>query len=173
MQIEVLRLSHRIQRDPRLSTHVSLTSRAFLASKLFYSGNKDSSLEISINKVTQQFGGDFEIEYIKDPIKLIKEKKKENYLVVHLTVYGLTLPSTLSKIKKSSKILVIVGGEKVPPEIFQLSDFNISITSQPISEVSALAVLLHELNDGKELTFNFKNAKTQIIPSIKGKNVKK
>src|SRR3989344_4286837 len=131
MQIEVLRLSHRIQRDPRLSTHVSLTSRAFLASKLFYSGNKDSSLENSINKVTQQFGGDFEIEYVKDPIKLIKEKKKESYLVVHLTVYGLTLPSTLFKIKKSSKILVIVGGEKVPPEIFELSDFNISITSQP------------------------------------------
>jgi len=173
MQIEVLRLSHRIQRDPRLSTHVALTSRAFLASKLYYSGNKDSSLEGSINKVTEQFGGNFEIEYIKDSVKLIKEKKKLGFLILHLTVYGLTLPSILPKIKKSLKILIIVGGEKVPFEIFELSDFNISITSQPISEVSALAILLHELSDGKELVSNFKNAKTKILPCAKGKRIEK
>ena len=173
MQIEILRLSHRIQRDPRLSTHVALTSRAFLASKLYYSGNKDSSLESSVNKVTSQFGGDFEIEYIKDAVKLIKEKKNQEFLIVHLTCYGLTLPSVLPKIKKYSKILIIVGGEKVPSEIFELSDFNISITSQPISEVSALAILLHELNNGKELTSNFKNAKTRILPCERGKKIEK
>ena len=173
MKIEILRLSHRIARDPRLSTHVSLTSRAFLAGKIYYSGNKDSSLEDSINKVTKQFGGDFTIEYVKDPIKLIKEKKKLRFLVVHLTVYGLTIPETITKIKKSKKILIVVGGEKVPPEIFQIADFNISVTSQPISEVSALAILLHELNSGKELKSNFKNAKVQILPSAKGKKIKK
>ena len=87
MQIEILRLSHRIRRDPRLSTHVALTARAFLANRLYYSGDKDSSLEATVNKVTEQFGGGFKIEYVKDPIPLIKEKKKENYLVTHLTVY--------------------------------------------------------------------------------------
>jgi len=173
MQIEVLRLSHRIQRDPRLSTHVSLTARAFLASKIYYSGNKDSSLENSVNKVTEQFGGNFTIEHIPFPEKLIKEKKKSGFLIVHLTCYGLTLPSTISKLKKSIKILVVVGGEKVPPEIFNLADYNISITSQPISEVSALAILLHELNSGKELESSFKNAKTQILPSNRGKLIKK
>src|SRR3989344_585907 len=173
MQIEVLRLSHRIQRDPRLSTHVALTSRAFLASKLYYSGNKDSSLEDSINKVTEQFGGDFEIEYVKDAVKLIKEKKNQEFLILHLTCYGLNLPSVLPKIKKYSKILIIVRGEKIPSEIFELSDLNISITSQPISEVSALAILLHELNNGKELTSNFKNAKTRILPCERGKKIEK
>lgn len=173
MRIEILRLSHRIQRDPRLSTHVSLTARAFLASKLFYSGNKDSSLENSVNKATEQFGGIFEIEYIKDPIKLIREKKKDDYLIAHLTVYGLKLNSIIKRIKDHEKFLIIVGGEKVQPEIFQLADFNISITSQPISEVSALAVFLHELNDGKELDFDFKDSKIKIIPNAKGKQIEK
>ena len=173
MQIEVLRLSHRIRRDPRLSTHVALTSRAFLASKIYYSGDKDSSLEVTINNVTKQFGGDFEIEYIEDSIKLIKEKKNENFLAVHLSVYGLTLNSILKKINRNKKILVIVGGENVQPEIFQLADYNISVTQQPISEVSALAVFLHELLEGREINAKFKNPKIQITPSERGKKIKK
>jgi tRNA (cytidine56-2'-O)-methyltransferase len=173
MKIEILRLSHRIRRDPRLSTHVALTARAFLASKIFYSGDKDSYLEASINKVTQQFGGSFEVEYVKDSIKLIKEKKKQGFLLAHLTVYGSKLTPDITKLQKHKKILTIVGGEKVPPEIFHLANFNISITSQPISEVSALAIFLHELLDGKELKNNFKKAKIKILPSSKGKKIKK
>lgn len=173
MQIEILRLSHRIRRDPRLSTHVALTARAFLANRLYYSGDKDSSLEETVNKVTEQFGGDFEINYVKDSISLIKEKKNGNYLIVHLTVYGLIINSVLEKIKNNKKILIIVGGEKVQPEIFQISDYNISITNQPISEVSALAVFLHELVRGKEITTEFKNAKIKVLPSFRGKKFKK
>ena len=45
MPVEILRLGHRISRDPRLSTHLALTARAFLASKLYYYGQHDSSLE--------------------------------------------------------------------------------------------------------------------------------
>ena len=173
MQIEVLRLSHRIQRDPRLSTHVALTSRAFLASKLYYSGNKDSSLEDSINKVTSQFGGDFEIEYIKDAVKLIKEKKNQEFLIVHLTCYGEKFDKEINKIRKHPKILVIVGGEKVPPEIFGLADINLSVTNQPHSEVGSLATFLHEYIQGKEFNTEFKNAKTRILPSAKGKRIEK
>lgn len=173
MQIEILRLSHRIRRDPRLSTHVALTARAFLANKLYYSGDKDSALEETVNKVTEQFGGNFKIEYIKDPIKLIKEKKNEKYLAAHLTIYGLTLNSVLAKIKNNKKILIVVGGEKVQPEIFNISNCNISVTNQPISEVSALAVFLHELLEGKELTAEFKNAKIEILPSAREKKIKR
>jgi len=36
--IEILRLGHRKKRDARLSTHVALVSRAFGASKIYYSG---------------------------------------------------------------------------------------------------------------------------------------
>ena len=171
MQIEILRLSHRIARDPRLSTHVSLTSRAFLARKIYYSGNRDSSLENSINKVTKQFGGNFEIEYIKDPIKLIKEKKKDNFFLVHLTCYGERFDKEINKIRKNPKILVIIGGEKVPPEIFELANINLSVTNQPHSEVSSLAIFLHEYLQGKEFNIEFKKAKRIIKPSKTGKKI--
>src|SRR3989344_1068506 len=151
--IEVLRLDHRIHRDPRISTHIALISRAFGASKLYYSGDKDSDMEDTINKVTSEFGGPFEIEHVKDYFKLIKEKKK----IVHLTVYGLPVQNEIKKIQKFSDLLVIVGGSKVPPEVYNLSDFNISVTSQPHSELAALAIFLDKYFDSKELEKKFDN----------------
>jgi len=135
MTIEVLRLSHRIHRDIRLSTHVALTSRAFGTSKIYYSGQHDSSLENSIKKLK------FPIEYIKNPKKLIKES---NSTIVHLTIKGEDYEKIIPKLK--GNILIIVGGEKVPTEYYKLADFNISITKFPHSEVAALAVFLNTLN---------------------------
>ena len=86
-------------------------------------------------------------------------------------MYGQELTKKLPELKKHKNLLVIVGGEKVPPEIYQLTDFNIAITQQPISEVSALAILLHELLNKKELTHNFKNAKLKILPQERGKKI--
>ena len=169
--IEVLRLSHRIRRDPRLSTHVALTARAFLADKLYYSGNKDSSLEDSVNRVTKEFGSDFKIIYENFPLKLIKEKKKQGFFVVHLTVYGLMISKEIDEIRKNKKILVIIGGEKVPPEVYKLSDLNLSVTSQPHSEVASLSIFLHEYLRGKELTSSFKDSKKEIFPQACGKKV--
>ena len=136
MQIEILRLSHRIRRDPRLSTHVALTARAFGADKIYYSGQHDSSLETSINKFK------FPIKHIKNPIKRIKEKK--NYTIIHLTVKGTDYKKVTSKLKNKN-LLIIVGGEKVPIEFYKLANYNISITKSPHSEVAALAVFLENL----------------------------
>lgn len=173
MPTEVLRLSHRLRRDPRLSTHVALTARAFLANKLYYSGQHDSSLETSINKVTKDFGGNFEISYIKSPINLIKEKKQKGFFIIHLTCYGLSIQKKINQIRKKKKIFIIVGGEKVPPEIYELSDLNLSITNQPHSEVGSLALFLHEYFEGKELETKFSNAKLIIKPSRGRKKVVK
>ncbi len=163
--IEILRLSHRIRRDPRISTHVALVSRAFGADKIYYSGDHDLSLEDSVNKIVKQWGGDFKIEYIKDAIELIKEKKEKKFVIVNLSMYGLPIENEISKIKKHKNLLIIIGGEKVPIEIYKLSDYNISVTQQPHSEVSALAVLLEKLDIKKE----FKNPKVKIIPQTSGK----
>ena len=168
--IIVLRLNHRIARDPRLSTHVALTSRAFLADKLYYSGQKDSSLELSVNKINEKFGSKFSIEFLENPIKFLQQNK-DKFSVVHLTVYGLNVKNEIKKIKKNKNLIIIVGGEKVEPIYYKLSDYNISVTSQPISEVSALAIFLHLLNDGKELDNNFKNSKLKIIGLERGKRV--
>src|SRR3989344_293086 len=157
--IEILRLSHRLKRDVRVSTHCALASRALGASKIYYSGQHDSSYEDSVNKIVSNWGGDFTIEYVKNPIELIKAKKKENYFVVHLTCYGLELNKEISKIRRNKKILVIIGSEKVPPEIYHLADVNLSVSSQPHSEIAALSLFLHEYFHGKELNLKFSNAK--------------
>jgi len=167
--IIVLRLNHRIGRDPRLSTHVALTARAFLANKLYYSGQKDSGLEESIVKVNEKFGGDFTIEYLQDPIKFLNENKNK-FTIVHLTIYGTNVKNKINELKRKKNLIIIVGGEKVEPIYYKLSEYNIAITHEPISEVSALAVFLHLLNDGKELRNNFKG-KFRILDSEKGKKV--
>ncbi len=167
--IIILRLNHRIFRDKRITSHVALTARAFLADKIYYSGEKDANLENSIDKVSNQFGGNFNIEYCENPIKLIKDNKN-NLTIVHLTCYGLNVEKEVAKLKNKD-FLIIVGGEKVEPVYYKLADYNIAITKQPISEVSALAVFLHLLNNGKELNNEFKDAKIKILENKDAKTI--
>lgn len=167
--IIVLRLNHRIFRDKRITSHVALTARAFLADKIYYSGEKDSNFEQSINKISKQFGSRFEVEYCKDPVKFVKEYKNK-FKIIHLTCYGLNVQSQINRLKNKN-LLVIVGGEKVEPIYYKLSDYNIAVTKQPISEVSALAIFLHLLNNGKELDNEFKDSKIKILESESSKKV--
>jgi len=87
-------------------------------------------------------------------------------------MYGLPIQSVISPIRESSKDkLVIVGGAKVPGEVFQEADWNVSVTSQPHSEISALCIFLHELFEGRELSRTFEDAKMEIVPQARGKMV--
>jgi tRNA (cytidine56-2'-O)-methyltransferase len=165
--IIVLRLGHRIARDKRITTHVFLTARALGADKGILSGEKDDSILDSVEKITSKWGGDFKIEYIKDWKRFIEKMKSEGFKVVHLTMYGVQVQKTISKIK-SNKVLIIVGGEKVPPEVYELADFNIAVTNQPHSEVAALAIFLDKHLKGEELEKQF-DGEIKIIPSEKGK----
>jgi len=166
--ITVLRLGHRIERDKRLSTHCGLVARAFGAQKLIYTGEKDSGLEDSINSVTKGWGGPFSIEHIESARKLIKDWKGKS---VHLTVYGIPVQKKMRTLRKVRNLLVIVGGEKVPPEVYQECDFNISVTGQPHSEVAALAIFLHEYFSGRELEKKFSKAQKRIVPHERGKKL--
>jgi len=174
--ILVLRLGHRLPRDERMSTHICLVARAFGADSSVYSGQHDSSLEESVKKISGNWGGNFEISYEKNWKRVIQEYKKKEFTVVHLTMYGMPVSEKIERIRESENILVIVGAEQVPPEVYEMADYNISVTNQPHSEVAALAVFLDRLNKGKELERkwdeNF-NGKIKIEPSEKGKNVKK
>jgi len=64
-----------------------------------------------------------------------------------------------------------VGGAKVPGEVYGLADWNVGVTSQPHSEVSALAVFLHELQEGEELGLAFPGARKRVVPQARGKRV--
>lgn len=171
-KVYVLRLNHRPSRDKRVTTHLFLTARAFGADGAFYSGQKDERIERSMEKVNESWGGNFEVKYVQNWRKVTKEWKKHGGEVIHLTMYGLPAQKTIEQISESPKDkLLVVGGAKVPGEIYELADWNVSITSQPHSEISALSVFLHMLFGGEEFSVAFKGAKMKIVPQSKGKKV--
>ena len=65
----------------------------------------------------------------------------------------------------------ILGGAKVSRAVYDIADWNISITSQPHSEISALSVFLHILFQGAELEKNYENARIYIVPQRHGKKI--
>ena len=168
--IVILRLGHRVGRDDRISTHCGLVSRALGASSIIYSGDHDDNMVAGIKSVSERWGGKFEVGYNANWKKVITDFKKRKFTVVHLTAYGMPLQKKISLIKKSKNVLVIVGSEKVPGEVYQLADFNISVTNQPHSEIAALALFLYSYNN-RALDQKFTKSKIKIIPQEKGKKV--
>ncbi|MEM2908774.1 MAG: tRNA (cytidine(56)-2'-O)-methyltransferase [Candidatus Bilamarchaeaceae archaeon] len=170
--IVVFRLSHRLPRDERITTHVALVARAFGADGMNYSGQRDAGLESSVSRLAQRWGGDFFIEYKEKYLNAIKGYKEKGFTIVHLTMYGVPLPEAFQNIEKAENLLIIVGSERVPKEIYDVSDFNIAITSQPHSEVAALAIFLEKLKSGKQLERDFDKrfgGRLRIKPSERGK----
>jgi len=166
MKVWVLRLGHRRGRDPRLTTHVALTARALGCDGIILSGEKDDSIMENINEVVKNWGNHFEVRYEKNWRKIINNWKGKT---IHLTMYGLPIQDKIDEIKKSKNILVIIGSEKVPSDVYRLVDFNIAVTNQPHSEVGSLAIFLDRLFEGKELEKKFKNTRIKIIPQERGK----
>jgi tRNA (cytidine56-2'-O)-methyltransferase len=169
MTVTVLRLGHRPQRDKRLSTHVLLAARAFGADGAIYAGTEDPRLEESVVKIVEEWGGGFTVQHTDSWRGTVKAWQGE---VVHLTMYGLPVQEVIQDIRASPEPkLVVVGGSKVPREIYDLAKWNVSVTNQPHSEVSALAVFLHMFFGGEELEKNFEGARLRIMPRGRGKEV--
>ena len=169
MTVTVLRLGHRPMRDKRLSTHVLLAARAFGADGAIYSGTEDPRLEESVAKIVDEWGGGFTVQYTESWRGTVKAWQGE---VVHLTMYGLPVREAIQEIRaRPEPKLVVVGGPKVPRELYDLAKWNVSVTTQPHSEVSALAVFLHMLFGGEELGRNFEGARLRIKPMGRGKEV--
>lgn len=172
MKINVLRLDHRQKRDARITTHVCLTARAFGADGVILNGDEDTKLMENVRDVAKRWGGQFEVDYKKNYENLIDEWKNNGGEVVHLTMYGSQVQEVVGDIRNSSKDkLVVVGGSRVPTKVYKEADWNVSVTSQPHSEVSSLAVFLHMLFEGKELDKEFEGGKMKVIPTAEGKRV--
>ncbi|MBA3749307.1 MAG: tRNA (cytidine(56)-2'-O)-methyltransferase [Nitrosopumilus sp.] len=172
-EVAVLRIGHRLVRDDRTTTHAILVSRAF-GSTTIYMTDVDEEIKNTINRVNSSWGGsnEFKLEIIKNWKNLIKEWKEKEGKIIHLTMYGRQINESINEIKsQEQKILVIIGAEKVPKEIYYLADYNISIGNQPHSEIAALAIFLDRLFEGKQFDIGFSDGKMKIIPSEKGKNV--
>lgn len=169
MSVTVLRLGHRPQRDKRLTTHLILAARAFGAKKVVYSGVRDARMEEGVRSVVKEWGGNFTVKYDENWRKVIEGFEGE---VIHLTMYGLPVQDKVNDIREAlGEKLVVVGGPKVPRDLYDKADWNIAITSQPHSEVSALAVFLHLFFCGSELNKKFENPHLSIKPCERGKDM--
>jgi len=170
--IVVLRLGHRPERDKRITTHVALTARAFGADGIIIAADEDEHVRESVEDVVKRWGGQFFIKFSPHWKKIVREWEGK---IVHLTMYGIHVDDALPKIKEDLKrgenILVVIGAEKVPREVYELAHYNVAIGNQPHSEVAALAVFLDRLLEGEGLRKEFKNAKLKIIPQERGKKV--
>jgi tRNA (cytidine56-2'-O)-methyltransferase len=166
MTLTVLRLGHRFCRDARISTHVALTARAFGADRILYDV-KAVDVKESVGRITDSWGGDFTVDFTPRWRRFIQEF---NGVKVHLTMYGLPLADVVPKVRGCGDILVIVGGAKVPSEVYQLADYNVAVGGQPHSEVAALAVFLDRLFGGEALCRDF-GGRLRIEPQERGKKV--
>ncbi len=170
MTIEVLRIGQRVVRDDRVTTHVALVSRAFGASKIFMN-EINPEIKDTVDKVNRSWGSNFEIEYIEDWRRLLKSKKKESAKIVHLTMYGENINDVAEKLSNEKDILIVVGAEKVPRDVYESADYNVAVGSQPHSEISALAIVLDRIQKGKQFDVKYDNARLEIVPTKNGKQV--
>lgn len=172
--VTVLRLGHRRGRDDRISTHVGLTARQFGAEQIVYSGEQDANMLESLRDVVDRWGGPFDITYREDWRRILRDWEGT---IAHLTMYGLPFYSQLPAVKAAvqeddAELLVVVGGEKVPSEVYELADHNVAVGNQPHSEVAALAVFLHDLYGGEELDRTFQDASVEVVPQEAGKKTR-
>jgi len=169
-EVVVVRYGHRPGRDERMTSHVGLTARALGADRVIVPDNAGQSVE-TVKDITDRFGGPFEIEQ-SDSLGAIIRNWEGN--VVHLTMYGLPVQEIEADVRTaldSEPLMIVVGGEKVPFEIYEYADWNVGVTNQPHSEVAGLAVFLDRLFAGRELDQQWVDADNQVIPQSTGKKV--
>ncbi len=170
--VVVCRLGHRPGRDDRMTTHVGLTARALGADRVVFPDNAGQSAE-TVTDITDRFGGPFEIERSGSQQALIRNWDGR---VVHLTMYGERIQDVEGEIRSSHRdddepILIVVGAEKVPFDVYEEADWNVGVTNQPHSEVAGLAVFLDRLFCGEELDREWEDADREVIPMETGKRV--
>tara|TARA_B100001245_G_scaffold153698_1_gene115170 strand:- start:4826 stop:5404 length:579 start_codon:yes stop_codon:yes gene_type:complete len=170
-KLSVLRLGHRRERDKRITSHLGLTARAFGADEVILSGEEDPSALETWNSVTERFGGNFECRYEAKPMGWLRHFSKSG-TVIHLTMYGEPWRETVETISRDAPIVVVVGGTKVPGELFRIADHNVSIGNQPHSEVAALAIFLESWVGTLDESTRFTGGEIEVVPSERAKRVR-
>jgi tRNA (cytidine56-2'-O)-methyltransferase len=128
---------------------------------------RDDALAERIAAVTHRWGGEFAVVPVDDWKSLVRSFPGT---VVHLTMYGLPLERSLPRLARQRHLLLVVGGAKVPPELYRKAKFNVAVGHQPHSEVAAVAVTLERLL-GLPRPVRAGGAPQRIVPSARGKRV--
>lgn len=167
--IHVLRLGHRRARDARVTTHVALTARAFGADGVTVA-EKDATLEKTLEDVVRRFGGPFKVATGVAWRLFVRSWKARGGLVVHLTMYGEPVSKALAHLPDGRDVLLVVGAEKVPGDLYELADVNVAVGNQPHSEVAALALALDRLTKGAWEHRAFEG-RLEVVPNPRGKTL--
>ncbi|MDG1551212.1 MAG: hypothetical protein P8Q95_05745 [Candidatus Poseidoniaceae archaeon] len=176
-RVDVLRLGYRRGRDPRITTHLALVGRALGADRFLLAGDEDQDMFDNLKSVEQRFGKGLDCEHLKSPMGWLRKFVEEDAgdglpgVAVHLTMYGEPFREAIPKIRRDRPLVVIVGGAKVPGEVFKLSQYNVAVGNQPHSEVAALGLFLDSWYGGNTIDRKFEDARLIIEPSANGKKV--
>jgi tRNA (cytidine56-2'-O)-methyltransferase len=127
----------------------------------------DPELAARVADVVGDWGGNFEVVGAPEWKTVVRAA---NGPVVHLTMYGRPLDEALPRLAGAREILVVVGGAKVPSDLYRLSDVNVAVGHQPHSEVAALAVVLDRLL-GVPGPGRWERARLSVVPRARGKKV--
>jgi tRNA (cytidine56-2'-O)-methyltransferase len=146
---------------------VALTARAFGAERL-YLHPPDADLAERVRAVSRTWGGSFAIEGVQDWKRTVRAFDGS---VLHLTMYGEPLERRLPAIRRARSLLIVVGGAKVPGQIYERATWNVAVGHQPHSEVAALAVVLTRLL-GVPGPGAWPGSLREVVPMPRGKKVR-
>ena len=173
----VLRLGYRRGRDPRITTHLALVSRALGATHFLMAGDEDDALFANLASVNERFGGAMTCEHVSGAMGWLKRFTQhdagdgEPGVAIHLTMYGEPYREVIPRIRRDRPVVVVVGGAKVPSEVFEYAQYNVAVGNQPHSEVAALALFMEGWFGQGGSERHFPDAKLIIEPSARGKSV--
>ena len=169
-RLDVLRLGYRKGRDPRITTHLALVARAMGADGFLLAGDEDKEMFENLNSVSKRFGGNLETEHVSG-MGHLKRHVANGGVAVHLTMYGEPFRKAIPKIRRDRPVVIVVGGAKVPGDVYKICQHNVAVGNQPHSEVAALALFMDAWFGESASERNFEDARLIIEGTNDGKLV--
>jgi len=169
-RLDVLRLGYRNGRDPRITTHLALVARAMGADGFLLAGDEDKEMFENLNSVSKRFGGNLETEHVSG-MGHLKRHVANGGVAVHLTMYGEPFRKAIPKIRRDRPVVIVVGGAKVPGDVYKICQHNVAVGNQPHSEVAALALFMDAWFGESASERNFDDARLIIEGTNDGKLV--
>ena len=169
-RLDVLRLGYRCGRDPRITTHLALVARALGADGFLLAGDEDKKMFENLDSVSERFGGNLHTEHVSG-LDHLRRHVEAGGVAVHLTMYGEQFRQAIPKIRRDKNLLIVVGGAKVPGDVYKLCQYNVSVGNQPHSEVAALALFMDAWFGEAGSQRQFKDARLVIEGANGGKIV--
>ena len=165
-RFDVLRLGYRRGRDPRITTHLALVARALGADGFLLAGDDDQEMFDNLNSVSERFGGELDTEHVSG-LGHFKKHVENGGVAVHLTMYGEPFRQAIPKIRRDRPLIIVVGGAKVPGDVYKICQHNVAVGNQPHSEVAALALFMDAWFGESGSERSFKDARL-VIEGVNG-----